>query len=130
MIKILVQIKDNTINFRIRKKLTEDYKNMLNTNIISDNELLFSDTYINENKKIVISFIKELIKQYNVNTIIIDNSEITLQILDLIKTLTQIKYLFLNTNSPLSYKLCYAITNNDNIKYFKCYSMPDYMIEI
>ena len=53
MRKILVKIIDNKIYFKNRRKLTENYQNMLNTNIISDNELLFSDEYIDQNKKIV-----------------------------------------------------------------------------
>ena len=32
---------------------------MLNTNVISHDELVFSDEYINENPKIIVTFLKE-----------------------------------------------------------------------
>ena len=41
--KIFIEIKDNKLNFRIRKRLNNEQKNLLNTNIISQNELVFSD---------------------------------------------------------------------------------------
>ena len=44
--KILVKIKNDRLCFITRKKLNPDYKNMLNTNVISNNELVFSDEYI------------------------------------------------------------------------------------
>ena len=65
----------NNINYILNIfKFTFSYKkisdkgnsNLLNTNIITDNELVFSEEYIENNKKIVISFVKELIIQYNI----------------------------------------------------------------
>ena len=59
MKKILIKIKDNTIIIKEKVKLSTEYKNILNTNVISCNELVFSDDYINDNKKIVATFINE-----------------------------------------------------------------------
>ena len=47
--KILVKIKNDRLCFITRKKLNPDYKNMLNTNVISNNELVFSDEFISLN---------------------------------------------------------------------------------
>lgn len=33
--KLFIEIKDNKLNFRIRKRLNNEQKNLLNTNIIS-----------------------------------------------------------------------------------------------
>ncbi len=78
MRKILVKIIDNKIYFKNRRKLTENYQNMLNTNIISDNELLFSDEYIDQNKKIVKDYLNNIICQKNVNSVVIENNDLTI----------------------------------------------------
>ena len=53
MRKILIEIKDNTFIIKEKIKLSSEYKNIINTNVISCNELVFSDEYILNNKKIV-----------------------------------------------------------------------------
>jgi hypothetical protein len=90
MRKILVKIIDNKIYFKNRRKLTENYQNMLNTNIISDNELLFSDEYIDQNKKIVKDYLNNIICQTNVNSVVIENNDLTILIMELLKDNTQI----------------------------------------
>jgi len=74
--KVLVKIKDDRLSFINRKKLNLEYKNMLNTNVISNDELVFSDEYIKENYKIVSTFLNELIKTYNINTLSFQNMEV------------------------------------------------------
>ena len=68
MIKILIQIKENKLFFQIRRRLNTDQKNLINTNIISENELVFSDEYIVQNIKLVQTFLKELINNNNLDT--------------------------------------------------------------
>ena len=70
MKKILIKIQDNSLVVKERIKLSTEYKSILNTNVISCNELVFSDDYIENNKKIVATFLDELTKNYNVDTII------------------------------------------------------------
>ena len=69
MRKILIKIKDNTFIIKEKIKLSSEYKNIINTNVISCNELVFSDEYILNNKKIVATFLQELTNTYNVDTI-------------------------------------------------------------
>ena len=45
MRKITISIKDSSLYFKFRNKKNDDV-NLLNTNIISNNELVFSDEYI------------------------------------------------------------------------------------
>ena len=56
MKKIVIKIKENSLIIKERIKLTSEYKNIINTNVISCNELIFSDEYIINNKKIVTTF--------------------------------------------------------------------------
>lgn len=60
MKKILIKIQDNSLVVKERIKLSTEYKSILNTNVISCNELVFSDDYIENNKKIVATFLDEL----------------------------------------------------------------------
>ena len=60
MKKLLIKIKDNALIIKERKKLSTEYKNIINTNVISCNELVFSDEYILDNPKIVSAFLNEI----------------------------------------------------------------------
>ena len=64
--KILININNNEITFTYKTSNSTISNDLINTNIISNNELIFSDVYIKENSKILTSFIKELSEQYNV----------------------------------------------------------------
>ena len=59
MKKILISINNSCIHFAYKTNNSQISNDLINTNIISDNELIFSDVYIKENKKIISSFIKE-----------------------------------------------------------------------
>ena len=105
MTKVLVQIKNGTLEFKVRKQLTDEYKNMLNTNIISNNELLFNDEYMENNKNIISNFIKELATEYSISTVIIYNESIYELIIDLIKNIKVIDTLILKDETNLTYKI-------------------------
>ena len=60
MKKILIKIKDNSLIVKEKVKLSPEYKNILNTNVISCNELVFSDEYIENNQRLVSTFLNEL----------------------------------------------------------------------
>ena len=49
--KILISIKDNNIIFSYKTNNSNINKDLINTNIISDNELIFSDENIEETLK-------------------------------------------------------------------------------
>ena len=51
MKKILINIKEDYLFFTYRSSINKEQGNLLNTNIISDNELVFSEDYINNNQK-------------------------------------------------------------------------------
>ena len=128
MKKILIKIKDNTIIIKEKVKLSTEYKNILNTKVISCNELVFSDDYINDNKKIVATFINELTKTYNIDTAIITNNSFALIFLELFKNNKQITTLILKDETPLTFAICEAIMKS-NIKNVNCYALQPFMIE-
>ena len=101
MKKIVIKIKENSLIIKERIKLTSEYKNIINTNVISCNELIFSDEYIINNKKIVTTFLNEIINNYNVNTLIIDNNYFAKIFLEIIKNNKNIVNLLLNEENTI-----------------------------
>lgn len=130
MIKILLQIKDNKLFFSIKKRLNTEQKSLINTNVISQNELVFSDEYIAQNIKIVHSFLKELIKDYNINTLVIKESCIAPLILHVCSHISNIKALYLLEESILNYRICEKIIKTNTIQYVSVYNIPTYLLEM
>ena len=128
MRKILIKIKDNTFIIKEKIKLSSEYKNIINTNVISCNELVFSDEYILNNKKIVATFINELTKTYNIDTLIIEKNDFAMQFIDIVKNNKLITSLILKEDSPLTFKMCEAIMHS-YIKNVNCYTLQPFMIE-
>ncbi len=129
MKKILIKINNNTLIFRERKKINSEYKSIINTNVISCNELLFSDEYMVDNPKLVSAFLTELAKSNNLDTAIIENDNLTLIILDVIKSNPYLVNLILKEDKPLSFKACEKITES-YIKSLNCYNLQEFMLEI
>ena len=88
--KILISIENNSITFSYKTNNSSISNDLINTNIISNNELIFSDVYISENAKILSSFIKELALQYNVNKAIVSKIDLASLVLNLLKKATSI----------------------------------------
>ena len=128
MKKITIAIKDDTILFKYRRnKITEH--NLLNTNVISNNELVFSDEYLLENTKIVSLFFKELIIEKDIKNVIISSNELACIALDLLKHIPVIETLTITDNDNLLYAICEKVIKYKNIKKLNCYSIPQFMIE-
>ena len=130
MIKILFQIKDNMLFVQEKKRLKNEQKALINTNVISQNELLFSDEYIAQNTKLLHSFIQELINTYNINTLIIKESEIAPLVLEITKDIDKLTNLHLLEESILTYKICNSIIKSNNIKYVSLYNLPTFLLEM
>ena len=50
--KILISIENNSITFSYKTNNSSISNDLINTNIISNNELIFSDVYISENAEL------------------------------------------------------------------------------
>ena len=129
MKKILINIKENSLYFSYRSSINKEQGNLLNTNIISDNELVFSEDYIKENEKIVGLFIKELCEDQEINSVVISKLELVIPILKILKKNEYIKSLEIKENSNLTYAICEELSNNKYIKSLNCFSIPTFMLE-
>ena len=128
--KILINIKDNTIIFSYKTSNSTINNDLINTNIISNNELIFSDIYIKENTKILTSFINELSIQYHVSKVIISKMDLALLTLNLLSKSSNINEVYFKDEEPLSYAICEILINIKNIKNINCYTIQPFMLEL
>ena len=129
MKKVLIGIKDNALTFKYKKSADKIDNNLVNTNIITHNELVFNEEYIEENKRIVIGFVRELIDQYNIKQLIIKESDLTFTALDLINNNDKVKAIFFREEKQLTFEICEKVLTNKHIRIINCYNMPPYMLE-
>ena len=128
--KILISIQNNTIIFSYKTSNSSISNDLINTNIISNNELIFSDIYIKENSKILSSFIKELAIQYNISKIMIIKIDLAPLILNLMKKATSITELEIKEDESLTYEICELLISINHIKKITCYTLQPFMIEL
>ena len=130
MKKILINIKEDSLVFAYRNSINKEQGNLLNTNIISDNELVFSEEYIKNNQKIVALFIKELCIEKNIHSVIVSKMELVIPITKLLKKNDYITKLIIKENENLTYEICEELLHNNYIKLLNCFSAPTFMLEI
>ena len=128
--KVLVKIKDDKLAFLNKKKLNTEYKNMLNTNVISNDELVFSDEYIKENYKIIATFLSELIKTYNLTTLSFQNMEVAALFFPILNKMKHISIINFESEEVLPYKFCEKLVKCNNIKFVSAQYIPQYMFEL
>ena len=128
--KILINIKNNYLIFSFNYKTDEDIKKIIDTNIISDNKLVFSDDYISNNKHIVGMFIKDLINDQKIKKIIITNLEIITILKEALKEISNVDTLYISDENNFTYEAYEIIIKQSNFKKISCYSIPTYMIDL
>ena len=129
MKKITISILDNALLFKytVNKPVSV---NLLNTNVISNDELMFSDTYLIENEKIAGLFIVDLIKERDIKNIIIDSFSMAEIVLNLLKKAPMIDCITFNENDTIPFNICEKISKYKNIKKINSYSIPTFIIEL
>lgn len=129
MKKIALYLHDDTISFKYRAKKIEK-SDLLNTNVIYDNELVFSDEYILENKEIVSLFLLDLYNDYNIRKFRFSCNEIAEIVLDTFKHLPRVDLITLKEDTFLTYSLYEKIVQYNNVKEISCYSIPAFIMEL
>ncbi len=125
------------IRFKIREQiLSIDYKdednpitNINNTNIITDEDLIFDMKYLKNNINLVAGFLNVIVNNENANKAVVkhkDLIDITFELLDLMPSIT---HLTIKPDVPVDYKMHLAILKNDTLKTINCYTIPVYLLE-
>lgn len=103
---------------------------LLNTNVISHDELMFSSDYLEKNKKIVSSFLDDLSQEMNIHKIIISDYSLAFIVIDIISKIACITEMFFLDDDSLPFDLCEKIIDNKSLKYINCSSIPPFMVEM
>ena len=125
------------IKFTIKKDIliidykieNNDIKNINNTNIITDEDLIFDTRYLKNNLKLVAGFINVIVQNEHTTKAIVCNEELVDLSLDILNLLPTITYLKIVPDIAIDYKMHMAILRNDTIKEIDCYTIPTYLLE-
>ena len=129
MAKIMFEINSNTLILNYKKSM--DFpENLTDTNIISHDKLVFSTKYIDVNQKLVKLFIKDLIIEKNINSVIIENLAILKIFASILDKTLIIERLTILDDVNFSYEACEILIKSGNIKLVNCYAIPTFMIEL
>ena len=101
----------------------------MNTNIISDSEIVFSDDYITENQKLVLPFFAELCEQYFIDTLVFQNNTLALFLIPLFQK-GKIRKVKIKKQENVSYEFCEKLMKIKSIRELDCYTIPNYLIEL
>ena len=123
---IQVKLSGNSIKF-IKYESQIDKVNLNNTNVINDNNLIFSKQYIEKNFDILFTFLNLIVLKKNINTAIISNNELAVIVLPIINKIDVIENITFLEDKELSYTISSLLLENLNLKHIECYSMPEIM---
>ena len=133
MKKILISLNNETINFRYKIDKTKEEKDLtktlMNTNVISNDELIFSDSYLKANCSVMTSFLKELIKSKGISKLVIEEFDIVPIVLDITNPIKEISKLYITTNKQVNYKIYEKLCNSNYLKYVSCFEIASFMLE-
>lgn len=130
MKKILFSIKENTLLITYSYNIEKESISLINTNIISDNKLIFSDNYIQQNSPIVGKFLKEIVTDNNITKLVITSFDIIVVLANTLKMIENVNTLFISDEGNFPYEIYEILIKTGNITKISCYSMPTYMIEL
>ncbi len=129
MEKCKVLIEKDQISFSYYKRsLSEKKENLMNTNIISNNELTFSENYIKNNIKIVSAFLSEIASSKNITTINVKESPLLDIVFLILSNIPRITTLIISDQERLTSEITEKIIANNHITKISCMSAPIYLI--
>ena len=129
MDKIRVLLEKDRISFSYYKKpLSNKKQDLLNTNIISRNELTFTESYIIENSKIVRGFIQGLIEDKDIHILEIKDYSLCNTVLNITSDIKSLNKLYISENCDLEVHVCKSIIKSSNIEYVDCYNIYYYLL--
>lgn len=129
MQKIEIEFRNEFVKIYLIVKEKNLDKTLLNTNIISNEKLLFSLDYIKKNQKLVSSFLKEIVLEKKTSTILCNDMNVISTVGYVFKNTPIIKVL-MNTNDNFTYDAYDAIKSINTLKEVECNSIPTYLIEL
>lgn len=127
---ILVKASGNKLSFINRKRLTKEYKTTLNTNLISNDELIFTDEYIKKNNVVITSFLNALAKECSITSLSFQDMDIANIFTNIIPKIKGIKLIIFESDEVLSYKVCEKLIKCPSLEKVIANYIPAYMFEM
>ena len=133
MKKILISLSNDTINFKYKIDKTKEDKDLtktlMNTNVISNDVLIFSDTYLKNNINIMSSFLNEIVKDKKISKLVIEEFDIVPIVLDITNNIKYITKLYITSDNTIDYKIYEKLLNSSYLKFVNCFEIPSFMLE-
>ncbi len=128
MNKILIKVVGKNLVF-CKYHINRKEPNLNSTNIIDTNNIIFTDEYILSNLELVAAFIKVIVLKYNINCGSIQEYDIALPIIKLLKQIPEIDHLIFKENNPLPHDIYEVLNEHHLFDTLECYNMAEYMFE-
>ena len=96
---------------------------------IDTKELLFSYQYIKDNLELVGSFLNTIIIKNNISKVRINNIELVIISLDLIKNIPNIKQMLISDDKIINYDIFLKLLDNNTLEYLNCFDIPPFLLE-
>ncbi len=128
MQKIQICISQDSLQFYYKESAFSP--SLSDTNIISNNELTFSETYIVENAKMVSAFLQEICAEKNIYRAVFETNEICLLLIDLFKKNSYITAICIRENATLPFAIYEKVIENKYINYLEANYIQNFMIEL
>lgn len=125
-IKFTIDSQILTIDYDIEENII---KNINNTNIITDEDLIFDMRYFKNNMPLVAGFLNVMLKNEHVKNVLIANSELIEISMVFLNLLPTIENAVIKPDVIIDYSLHLAILKNDTLKTLNCFSIPPYLLE-
>ncbi len=126
---IKIQTYKNSLIFSFKEQEKLDTNLTMITTKINLEEVYFSFKYIVKNKKLILKFLKDTIISKNITKIVLADYELFDLVFDLIPKLNQITSLEIRDKTVLDYEDCLKVMKLKQLKEFKCFSIPLFMLE-
>lgn len=107
-----------------------DEKKLNNTNVITTNDLVFSFSYIRKNYDIVLNFLNLVVLKNNVKSVVVDNMDMDLIYLDLVKNFNSIEKINFIDDELITPDMFNKLDACKSLKKIDCYEMPHYLIDL
>ena len=129
MKKISINIKKDSLLIKYRNNKIVD-TDMLNTSIINNDEIIFSDDYVIKNSEIVGLFLNDLFIDNHIDSIILNQNDLAEIFINSFNYISKKFTLVFTQDSNLSYDLCGNLIKVANLEKINCYTIPTYLIEL
>lgn len=125
-IKFSIENKILFIGYKIEDNVV---KNINNTNIINDEDLIFDIKYFKKNYKLIAGFLNVMIQNEDIVNCIVNDEELIIPALDFLDNIPRIKNLVIKPDVTINYEMHLAILKNDTLATINCYTIPTYLLE-